>query len=289
MDGSDGQQSLPGHSTWADGLCFSNDTSILASASLIDVKIWRIADAECLLTLETSEDCSRVLAFSPNDNNLFAAMGRSQIIVLNTKRWSCLHILEYENLHNGWANHMAFSPDSTQLGVILGGENHNSMLQTWQIGTSASSADRNETPGVSRYIFRGVVDSRGDDGWFQSPEWLFTSQGFVTTKPTPSTFTTTDRDEIHEYLVRELMPDGFNDDDLYAAANHQYRGLGLSANRDWIQFDSINKVWLPEQYRPWRESDIVACQEMIAYGTASGRLLMISLSQDGFREYVQGR
>jgi len=31
----------------------------------------------------------------------------------------------------------------------------------------------------------------------------------------------------------------------------QYKGVGLSANGEWVTWNSANVAWLPSEYQPW--------------------------------------
>ena len=61
--------------------------------------------------------------------------------------------------------------------------------------------------------------------------------------------------------------------------NPQYQGVGLSAYREWITWNSENLVWLPSEYRPWCS---VVSGRTIGIGVGSGKVWMCTLNVTNF-------
>lgn len=156
------------------------------------------------------------------------------------ERWSaCLQTLEG---HSDGVNSVAFSHDSTRIASA-------SWDRTVKIWDARSSACL-QTLEVGKELFNISFDVTGS--------YLYTEIGNVTID-TQST-----SNEILGGVERH---------------NPQYQGVGLSANGEWITWNSENLVWLPSEYRP---SCSAVSGGTIGIGVGSGKVWIFTLNVTDF-------
>ena len=101
------------HSDHAKGICFSPDSSWIASASSDwTVGVWDAHTGKRLATLEGHEDWVRCVVFSPDQRKLASSGWDDRVIVWDTTTWT-RHLVLHEHTH--WVPSMSFSSDSLRI------------------------------------------------------------------------------------------------------------------------------------------------------------------------------
>ncbi len=100
------------HSIATYGFAFSPDGKHLASANLIDFKVWDAATGKELRTMKGRTGLVYCLAFSPDGKRLASGGERASVQLWHTATGKALRSLKK---HRGPVYSVAFSPDGTQL------------------------------------------------------------------------------------------------------------------------------------------------------------------------------
>jgi WD40 repeat protein len=229
-------QTLEGHSDWVWSVAFSPDSTRLASASDdCTIKIWDTDSGTCLQMLEGHSDWVRSVAFSPDSTRFASASSDCTVKIWDAGSGECLQTLEG---HSDVVMSVAFSPDSTRLASA-------SRDRTVKIWNAGGGECLQTLEGHSDVLYNISFDATGS--------YLHTDIGNVVDASSTSN-KTLDGVERH---------------------NPQYQGVGLSANGEWITWNSENLVRLPSEYRPWCS---VVSGRTIGIGVGSGKVWMCTLN-----------
>jgi len=233
-------QTLEGHSNVIYSVAFSPDSTRLASASYDrTVKIWDARSGACLQTLEGHSDVVCSVAFSPDSTRLVSASYDCTVKIWDARSGACLQTLEG---HSDVVRSVAFSHDSTRLALA----SWDRTVKIWDAGSGACL----QTLEVGKVLYNISFDVTGS--------YLHTEIGNVAVDASSTSNEILDGVERHK---------------------SQYQGVGLSANSEWITWNSENLVWLPSEYRSWCS---VVSGRTIGIGAGSGKVWMCTLNVTNF-------
>ncbi|WYZ42896.1 hypothetical protein EsH8_VI_000595 [Colletotrichum jinshuiense] len=273
---------LEGHSEAVNSVAFSGDRQLASASDDYAVKIWDSATGRCLHTLEGHSEAVKLVAFL-DDRRLASASWDKTVKVWNVTTGQCLQTLKG---HNSPVNLVASSGDGLQLASALLYDN---LLEIWDSTTGqclhtleghsktatslaflgddlqlASASDDNTvkvwdiTTGRCLQTFQ-VGRSLWDLSFSKIDQQLCTEMGIIDIGrvSTTSTGTSSSLSDVVE------IP--------------RFYGYGISADNAWITRNSVNTLWLPPEYRPWT---LAATRTTLAFGCASGRVLVMRFSED---------
>ncbi|KIW32636.1 uncharacterized protein PV07_04166 [Cladophialophora immunda] len=239
---------LKGHSSDVGWVEFSHDSTRLASASFDGVvRIWDVRSGECLVTFEYNRTTAlshgpnylSSAAFSHDWSRLALGIQRAagtqlMVRILDVGSGECQEMLEDCDVGS---SSLAFSPDSTRLAAAT----YDRTVRIW----NAVSGECLQTFNIGRWLNKISFDS--------TALYLYTDIGAIALNTCSASTTALVKTEPQ---------------------NPQYRGLGLSSNREWITYNSENILWLPHEYRPLRS---VISGSMIGMGVRTGKVWICNL------------
>ncbi|MCP4697570.1 MAG: WD40 repeat domain-containing protein [Gammaproteobacteria bacterium] len=118
---------LEGHTRWVWDVCFSPDSTLLASSSWDEtVRIWDVHSGECLRVLEGHEGWNYDLAWSPQGNLLASTSADKTVRLWNPDSGEQLACWRE---HTDETQDVAFSPDATRLASV----SKDGSLKLWDV------------------------------------------------------------------------------------------------------------------------------------------------------------
>ncbi len=104
---------LRGHTNTINRIAWSPDGSLLASPSGDGrIRIWDVAQGECIAVLEKHFNMVKSVAWSPNGHRLASGSADATIRIWDTQSWQSVALLKH---HSDHVNSVAWSPDGHKL------------------------------------------------------------------------------------------------------------------------------------------------------------------------------
>lgn len=264
-------------------ITFSQNSTLVASASNDKMLIWRVNAGECTQTLEYSRGNSgavKIIAFS-QDSALVAASIDGIIVIWHVNTGEYTQIFESPQGPSGAVNTIAFSHDSTLVAsgstngivqiwcvdmgkckqsvtghsswitsaafscdsILMASASNSKMLRIWSVETGECKEEISVGITTDALSFAAGITR------------LLTTHGIFTIRDTPSVSCCID--------ARNISPP-----ELYAA-------YSISKDGSWITFNGGNTLWIPVEFCPccWAVSG-----STILIGCESGKVITIRLS-----------
>ncbi|KIN09022.1 hypothetical protein OIDMADRAFT_48858 [Oidiodendron maius Zn] len=272
-------QTLEGHTKGVQSVAFSHDSTWLASASAdCTVKIWDIASGECLQTLEGHKAWIWSVAFSHDSSQLASGSTDHAVKIWDMASGKCLYTL---NGHRNSVYSVAFSHDSTRLASAS--EDH-----TVNIWNTSSGECQYTTEGHSEAVLSVAFSHDSTKLVSASIDhavkiWDMASGKCLQTLTIGMISPKISFDTTGSYLytaIGAINIDASLSSTATKAAgaqNSRYQGWALSLDRAWITYKSMNRVWIPLEYRPSR-STVLGTKSGI--GVGSGKVWICDFKID---------
>ncbi|CAN9465448.1 unnamed protein product [Alternaria alternata] len=264
-------QTLHGHSRSIKRVDFFHHPACVGSLSRdCTYRVWDVISGKCLHVYQCG-DLEMAVALSPDLGILAHTKGNRTTNDWPIQLWDIVDDVSLLTLGDDRASRIysfAFSSDSTQLAVLVN-ENSVRIFHTGSGECLEKLDGRYETSGMSRYsLLHGHhsvtfsndatrLASAWSDGTIRV--WDRNSGRCLRTIETSPILSNILFDQSGQFVLTDrgcvAIPESPDLGGCMAALNTRspaVHGGGLSLDRKWISYNSVNVLWLPPEYRPYQ-------------------------------------
>ncbi|KAJ5225449.1 WD40 repeat-like protein [Penicillium chermesinum] len=244
-------------------LCWSVDESHLLCGSYDDhtMKSWDTATGECKSSCKL-DNLGLYVFWSPDASQFASVSGDSRIMIQNPYTGECSLTLDgYKDAGPCGlitpAVQLAWSSDGTQLVSVRA-----KTIRVWDLVTGKCTFSKEMDLYPGNLHFPGALP-------YDEPavNYLNSSIGGL-----------------------EIQPSIAGPVDMKSCASaHRPSGLGFSPSFDWITYEGVNIIRLPQEYRPTSASGTMISGATVVIGSVTGRVLILKFDKDRLMRAHAGR
>ncbi|KAJ5531439.1 hypothetical protein N7527_004832 [Penicillium freii] len=269
---------LKGHSGPINSIALSQDENRLASGSSDNtVRVWDPATGHCASTLEGHSDWVRSVAWLQDGSRLASASYDKTVKIWDAAIGRCEFTLAG---HRSSVNLIAWSQDGSRLASA----SDDNTVKIWDTTTGRCELTVERHSDSVRSVAwsqnGSLLASASDDNTVNI--WNPTTGKCELTLYIRSPFVQFDQvnpSQLHTAIgTFDLGPNGLVTSTAHSTLPEQY-GYGLNDECSWINYNGVNILWLPVEYRPASPSLFAISATTVAIGCSSGRVIFLAFSE----------